>query len=327
MTELEIVARDEKAAVAKAAEKFGVPVEYIEVLEEYEPDELDLKQLAEDEGLEELPSSDQAALFLVSASFQYYVDRAQEWTQGLIEKFAPGSTAEAVRFRHLIVIRINVPESSILIGRKGATLDALQHIVVRAMLAIDENFPDIMLDVDRYREKKLQRLEREAKRAAQRAERTGKRVPLTPMKPAERKFIHNVLKDFEAIKTESRGKDHTRHIVVESTKPAPRGGGRGGGGRGGNKGGGRGGKRGGDQRPSYLQQSDPNDRLISERDRQLLYGKLQVKEEEELERSQAEQQELHDAQLEDHSSLLPEYIPHEDGGEDDDETKLVDEIE
>jgi hypothetical protein len=102
-----------------------------------------------------------------------------------------------------------------------------------------------MLDVEGYRQKKLQRLEREATRSADKAIRTGRRIPLPPMTPAERKFVHNTLKEYGGVKTESRGEGDKRHIVIESTSPRPAGGGFRGGDRGGFRGGDRGGNRGG----------------------------------------------------------------------------------
>ncbi|HMZ51521.1 MAG TPA: R3H domain-containing nucleic acid-binding protein, partial [Candidatus Sumerlaeota bacterium] len=198
----------------RAAKLMEVEVGELEVLEEYEPDTQDLEDFQKAENLPELPKSDEVTLYLVRIAFAHYVKRAQEFTQGLIERFAPGSKAEAIRFRNLIIIRLDVPEASILIGKQGATLDALQHVVVRCLLTEDEDFPDVMLDIENYREKKLVRLEREARLAADRATRTGRKVPLSPMSPAERKFIHNCLKEMEGIRTESRGEDRGRERHV-----------------------------------------------------------------------------------------------------------------
>lgn len=263
MKELEILAHSPEEAREKASAKNKIAPEFLEIVEEYEPDDQDLAEYTKENSLDAPPSTEELSLYVIHVAAQHYVKLAQDWTQGMIERFAPGATAEAIKFRHLIIVRLQVPESSILIGKGGATLDALQHVVVRALLSRDENFPDVMLDVERYREKKLLRLEKEARQAADKALRTGRKIPLSPMSPAERKFIHNTLKDIQGLKTESRGKDETRHIVVESTNPVPvrppsRGpGGPGGPGRGpggpgrGPGGGGRGGfqQRGGGSRP------------------------------------------------------------------------------
>ncbi|MBI1293261.1 hypothetical protein GC173_18810 [bacterium] len=254
MLEVEVIAKDLATAMARAAEKTEVAAENLELIEEYEPDEVDLADYVKENNLTEAPSAQEVTLYVIRVSFNHYLKEAQEWTQGLIERFAPGSTAEAVRFRNIIILRLNVPEASILIGKMGATLDALQHVVVRALLTVDDKFPDVMLDVEGYREKKLQRLEKEAIRSADKANRIGRRIPLAPMSPAERKFVHNLLKENGKVKTESRGEGDKRHIVIEPLNPRPQaprreggfgGGNRGGNPGGGNRGGGFGGNRGG----------------------------------------------------------------------------------
>ncbi|CAN5507556.1 hypothetical protein BH09SUM1_BH09SUM1_01730 [soil metagenome] len=352
MHEIETLAKNQEEAIKMASAKSEIPIESLEVVEEYEPDEIDLKQYAEENSLTEVPSGKDVTLYVVRVIFQHYLQEAQEWTQGLIERFAPGAKAEAVRFRNIIIVRLDVPEASILIGKQGATLDALQHVVVRALLTIDENFPDVMLDVERYREKKLMRLEKEARNAADRALRTGRWVPLAPMAPAERKFIHNLLKDMEGVKTESRGVDRRRHIVVEPLNP--RGGqGRGAGGGGGKARGERGGERGGN-REFDGNRADSGNRSgggggqggggnrgkggnqggnqagpnrgnkkagITDEQRDLLYGDRKGN------RSEFEDNNLE----EEKKSLLPEYTggegPLDDDDEDDGQLKFMDEID
>ncbi len=307
MREIEIVAKTRAKGLEKAEKRLEIDKDHLEIIEEYEPDEIDLKQHQEEEGLDAPLSPEEATLFVIRVGFSHYTRLAEEWTNGLMERFAPGASARAERFRNIIIIRLQVPETSILIGKKGATLDALQHVVVRALLTEDESFPDVMLDVEGYRERKLVRLEKEARQAADKAARTGRRIPLSPMSPAERKFIHNLLKDSTEVKTESRGQDRSRHILIEPLKTSYRGGG-------GNKRGG-GKKSHGGVLPRGKHQAE-----ITEEQRQLLYGKAKAAEEEEYEAAQ-------DALGEEGHSILPEYIPPDESEEDEDDDRLVDEIE
>ncbi len=315
MREIEIVAQSQEEAIKIASEKEEVPESDLEVIEEYVPDEIDLKQLAEEKNLEELPSPESYTLYLIRYSFNWYVNLAEEWTQGLIERFAEGGKATADRFKNIIIVRLDIPETSILIGKRGATLDALQHVVVRALLTLDDSFPDVMLDVEGYREKKLQRLEREAKRAAERATRSGRPVSLSPMTPAERKFIHKTLSDFSGVKTESRGQDRSRHVVVESLNPSPRGRRRGGGGGGGGQ------RRGGQDRGNYSAPSPrkkPNNQQITDEQRAQLYGNV------------SDPDEQVDTAVEGKDSLLPNYLKEKDilsDNESGDEYEFNDEIE
>ncbi|MCC5878115.1 MAG: hypothetical protein JJU11_17995 [Candidatus Sumerlaeia bacterium] len=305
MKEIEVLAPDEKTALEKGAAALGLEPNDLEIMEEYEPDEKDLAQWVADHNLEKPPAPDEITLYMLRVTLETYQKIAEEWTQGLIERFAPGSTAKADVLGHIIIIRLNVPESSILIGRRGATLDALQHVVVRALLTKDEKFPDVMLDVEGYREKKLQRLEREARRAADKALRTGRRQPLTPMTPAERKFIHKILREIEGIKTESRGTDARRHIVVESTNPRR---------------GGRDGNRGPRRGPAQHGITHNDGGGITEEQRQLLYGKEMAA------REEAEGYNEEEDSLEERRGMLPGWVPDEAVTNDED-SPFVDEIE
>ncbi len=117
------------------------------------------------------------------------------------------------------------------------------------------------------------------------------------MSPAERKFIHKTLKDIGGIKTESRGQDKGRHVVVEPTNPRP------GGARGGGGGRGRGRAGGGQQGGGY--EGVPGRKggaraPVTEEQRQLLYGRLQAAKEE-------AEGDFEDHEIEERSSLLPEY--------------------
>jgi predicted RNA-binding protein Jag len=305
MKEFEVLAKSQQEAIEKGAALAGVAAAHLEVVEEYEPDEQDLALYQQQMGLDKPPSAEEVTLYVLRVGFGHYLEMAQTWVQGLIERFAPGSTAEAVRLRNTIIVRLNVPESSILIGRKGATLDALQHIVLRVLLSKDDKFPDLMLDVEGYREKKLIRLEKEAMRAAEKARRTGRRVPLTPMSAAERKFIHKVLKDVEGVRTESRGEDYKRHIVVEPTDPrAARG-------RGGAKPG-RGQTSG---KPAQRAKGGP----ITEEQRQLLYGKKMSESEDEEEDDDAF------GAFNERPSLLPGFEDDDEDLEDEDGEDFEDE--
>jgi len=332
MLEHEILARNAEEALAEAAKEIDLPVEKLTISEEFEPDEQDLLDFQTQHNLPAPPKAEEITLYVVQVKFEHYLAEAEEWAQGLIERFAPGSKASAIPFKNIIIVRLEVPDASILIGKQGATLDALQHVVVRALLTIDEDFPDVMLDVERYREKKLVRLEREARAAVDKAVRSGRRVPLSPMSPAERKFIHNTFKDIPGIKTESRGQDDLRHIVIEPLNAAPQGnqnpnsqprpqggnGNRGGTNRGPNNNTNQG-HRGGGKPPQQAGKKQPGPGVTDEQ-RKLLYGGI---EESEIKES------FQDTALEDHNSLLPEYQESTDAFDDENNggRKLADEIE
>ena len=74
------------ANTLKAAKQLEIPEAELEVIEEFEPDDLDLKAYQEAEGLAEPPGKDDVTLYMVRVSMPHYIRRAGEFTQGLIER-------------------------------------------------------------------------------------------------------------------------------------------------------------------------------------------------------------------------------------------------
>lgn len=270
MNQIEIVARSQQQALEKAAEKLGAPLEDLDVIEEYEPDAKDLALLVEEEG--GTPQEGDAGLYVIRVSMGSAIEGVQEWMDGFLERFKPGTSCEVIAEQDGLTVMIDAEDASIFIGRQGQTLHALQHVISRALGQAVPNCPTIMVDVGQYREKRLDQLERVAKNAAEKALRTKRNVELRPMPSEDRKYVHNCLKSFQGVTTSSHGRDPDRYIVIEvpggeGRKPGRatdsqspgnrRRGGRGGRGR--NRGGGEGNRQGERQqgRQRQQQQSQP----------------------------------------------------------------------
>ncbi|MBP2659131.1 MAG: single-stranded nucleic acid binding protein [Firmicutes bacterium] len=102
----------------------------------------------------------------------------------------------------------------ILIGKHGQTLDALQYLTnLTANRDIDGKVR-IILDVEDYRQRRTDTLNRLAARLADSVKRRGEKVVLEPMSPNERKIIHMALQDDQRIITYSEGEEPYRKIVI-----------------------------------------------------------------------------------------------------------------
>ncbi len=139
---------------------------------------------------------------------------------------------------------------SLLIGRRGETLDALQYLVRLAANHGKEEakFAKISLNVGNYREKRENTLKEFAKKNGRRVRKYGRNVTLDPMNPFERRIIHTAIAEMEGLTSYSIGADADRRVVIslaEGVKPLQEGGN-----RGGNRGGrGRNDRRGGSRAP------------------------------------------------------------------------------
>jgi spoIIIJ-associated protein len=103
----------------------------------------------------------------------------------------------------------------LLIGRHGQTIDSVQYLANAIVFKGDyENRKRIVVDAAGYRARREETLHREAVRAAEQALATGERVALEPMTAAERKVVHERLKDYPGVETSSDGVEPNRYVVV-----------------------------------------------------------------------------------------------------------------
>ena len=102
----------------------------------------------------------------------------------------------------------------ILIGRGGTTLQAMQDLVSTIVRRSNDETRRIVVDVERYRERKRQKLREYAERMADKALSTRKPVKLEPMTPRERKIVHDALKDIDGVDSRSEGEDPQRSVVI-----------------------------------------------------------------------------------------------------------------
>ena len=113
------------------------------------------------------------------------------------------------------VIDINGPDSGLLIGRRGNTLQSLQFIVQSIIRQqFDEENIRVALDVEQYRQRREDSLREMADRVANRVEQTGRSITLEPMTPSDRRVIHLFLDGREGIRTESVGYGDSRKVQI-----------------------------------------------------------------------------------------------------------------
>ena len=117
-----------------------------------------------------------------------------------------------------VTLKLHGPDMGILIGKHGQTLDALQYLT---NLVANKNSSErirIIIDVEDYRELRIETLSRLAVRLADKVKRNGERVVLEPMNPHERKIIHMALQNDRRITTLSEGEEPYRKVVIELKK-------------------------------------------------------------------------------------------------------------
>jgi spoIIIJ-associated protein len=109
---------------------------------------------------------------------------------------------------------VNGDELGLLIGKHGATIDALQHLAFRAAFRGMDARKQVTVDAAGYRDRREAALHRMADRAAAEALRYDRAVELEPMRAAERKIVHLYLRERTDVDTHSEGDEPDRRLVV-----------------------------------------------------------------------------------------------------------------
>ena len=114
-----------------------------------------------------------------------------------------------------VTFGIHGGDLGILIGKHGQTLDALQYLTNLAANKVAKDRTRIIVDVEDYRDRRLETLTRLARRLADKVRKDGDPIALEPMNPHERKIVHMALQGDRKVTTISEGEDPRRYVVIK----------------------------------------------------------------------------------------------------------------
>jgi len=107
------------------------------------------------------------------------------------------------------------PNTSVLIGRSGRTIEALQTVISQMINSEINTYYRYVIDVNDYKENRKKRLEKMAKYTAKDVAKTKTEAHLEPMNAFERRIIHTALSESKDVMTESEGEGKERHVVIK----------------------------------------------------------------------------------------------------------------
>ncbi len=113
------------------------------------------------------------------------------------------------------LFEIHTDDSAQLVGNKGATIRAINHIVKKAFDGDDA--PRFSIDVNGYQTKRIDELKETARLLADRARSLKYNVEMNPMSSYERMIVHAALTDEPEVTTESQGEGRERRVVIRHT--------------------------------------------------------------------------------------------------------------
>ncbi len=143
-------------------------------------------------------------------------EKIEQFLKGLLEHMGSNAVPHCVKAdEHTYKVELLGDDLGYLIGRRGDTLDALQHLANYAVGRNAEGHIRINVDAEDYRAKREDSLRRYARKKAQQVLKNRRRTTLEPMNAYERHVIHAALQDMDNITTHSTGTDPNRRVVIE----------------------------------------------------------------------------------------------------------------
>jgi len=138
-----------------------------------------------------------------------------EFVEGLIERMGYGGKVSIIfREEHKIGLKIESDHSSILIGKKGKNMDALQLLANIYASRKGRDDVRVILDSENYRIRREESLVRLAYTVADRVRENRASVLLEPMNPFDRRLIHTTLNDIADVETKSEGEGIYKQVRV-----------------------------------------------------------------------------------------------------------------
>jgi spoIIIJ-associated protein len=138
-----------------------------------------------------------------------------EFVATVVQKMGYEATIEVMmREPKKLILKLNSSQSSILIGRKGKNLDALQMLANVYADRLGQGDLRVILDTENYRIRHEEALVRLAYNSADKVRTRGGSMLLEPMNPFERRIIHTALNDIADVETKSEGEGLYKQVRV-----------------------------------------------------------------------------------------------------------------
>ncbi len=143
-------------------------------------------------------------------------EKIEKFIKGLLEHMGSQAVPHAVKGEDgTYHVELVGEDLGYLIGRRGDTLDAIQHLANYSINRDVDGYVRINVDAEDYRVKREDSLRKYARKKAQQVLKNRRRTTLEPMNAYERHVIHSALQDMENITTHSTGTEPNRRVVIE----------------------------------------------------------------------------------------------------------------
>lgn len=151
-------------------------------------------------------------------------EKTKSFLEGLLSRMGTEAKIDIdVKDDGSVYVELSGEGMGAIIGRRGETLDAIQHLTNYAVNRGTENRTHISVDAENYRSKREESLVRLAEKMAAKALKYHRSMALEPMNSYERHVIHTALQNYEGVTTCSTGVEPNRRVVISCDKSKPQG--------------------------------------------------------------------------------------------------------
>ena len=147
-------------------------------------------------------------------------EKLRDFIQNVVRLMGIEARVSASETPEWVRAEISGDDLGLLIGRHGATIDALQYVAAIVVNGDRRERRQVIVDAEGYRDRRAAALTALADRTAQKVARDDRSITLKPMSAAERKVIHIHLKDHPRVETVSEGNEPFRAVVVSPKRPS-----------------------------------------------------------------------------------------------------------
>ena len=141
-------------------------------------------------------------------------DLAADFVEGLLDRLDLPGDIEIEITEEQALLNLDDVGSGLLIGRRGATLDALQELVRCAVQRQTERRSRVRVDVEGYRSRHVEKLRDRCREAIAQVRETGQPARLEPMDAYERKLMHDLVAKTGGVTSSSEGAEPKRRVVI-----------------------------------------------------------------------------------------------------------------
>lgn len=143
-------------------------------------------------------------------------EKASDFLLGVLERMGISADIDIKDDNDRTTLEIQTADTELVIGRRGVVIDALQHLVNKAVFKErgTEKGKPLVVDAGGFRDKQVERLRGIAQKMAAQALETKRIVELQPMSAHDRRIVHMAIAEMQGLSSRSEGEGEDRHILL-----------------------------------------------------------------------------------------------------------------